>query len=308
MFAFRQRSKSASDYDDEIKKCKNSMRECDHEDCACEEAEDGRLKIPRARQTRRSEPGIVCTDSDLESILSGRDVELRGGQRKSITMITKGFMIRGFLSPELARTTTHIDRDKVISVAEERRRISTGSFDLSPKDGKDTGRRLSNIDRERIVSWDEEKDFSIDPLVIGSVIETYLKKPAAAPSVPVGPSSPQFLAVPGTRVNRGASISVEEQRKGPGSELAKTLLARRTKSVDASAANSARLSSGGSLQPPSYLPLPSSSEKRYLTVDECDSRPRKLSLKSAVASERRHSTRLQTQAQIEKSFKEMTIV
>ena len=69
------------------------------------------------------------------------------------------------------------------------------------------------------MAWDEEKDFSIDPIVIGSVIESFLKQQEEKEENVQQSSSQRFLAVAGTEHvqhardhRRGASISVENRR------------------------------------------------------------------------------------------------
>lgn len=132
-------------------------------------------------------------------------------------------------------------------IFEKQRRISTGSmYNRSnnnnhhhakkhsslnlPDQGAGSGGSLTTVqppsassaafNRERIVAWDEEKDFSIDPIVIGSVIESFLKqqeeKENNNASVSAAATS-RFLTVEGGSGHqplhkRGASISLEKQR------------------------------------------------------------------------------------------------
>lgn len=262
---------------------------------------------------RHAEPGIICSDSDLYSILSGRDVDFnRNGHRPSISMVRKGLLIKGFISQELSQ---QIDRDRILMMAEERRRISTGSFETHNKDSGDRNspqakkkhsiHGMSNLERERVVPWDHEKDFGVDPIVIGSVIESFLKKHDNHSD------SNNFLTVPGARTERGSSLC--EMRKLSSPTLAKKVNSRRAKSVDVTGQGA----TDNIMAPPGILPVDSNSspkskshERRYLTVDEADVRPRRLSWKPVAPTEFRptHQTRLQTQAQIEKSFHEMTLV
>ncbi|TRY64065.1 hypothetical protein TCAL_16637 [Tigriopus californicus] len=317
-FSGRERSKSSSECDTMVKKQRKMSvfgYYKDREDRASTDI--GHLPADQnpflLHLPRHAEPGIICSDSDLYSILSGRDVDFnRNVQRPSISMVRKGLLIKGFISQELSQ---QIDRDRILMMAEERRRISTGSFDPQMRQSKDCSssknspqskkkhsiHAMTTLECERAVPWDQEKDFGVDPIVIGSVIESFLKKHDNHSD------SNHFLTVPGARTERGSSLC--EIRKLPSPTLAKKVNSRRAKSMDVNAPATASILPRPGILEADFNPKSKAHERRYLTVDEADSRPRRLSWKSVAPTEFRHThqTRLQTQAQIEKSFHEMTL-
>ena len=209
--------------------------------------------------------GVVCSDSDLSAILSGQDLgDTVGGHRRSLTLVRKGLLVRGFLSHEMTTREEEFKR---------RRRVSTGSL-VDPRfhavvdqggtsAGKQSSRslcrRLSQADRERMVAWDDEKNFAVDPLLIGNVIEDYINKKSSS-SPPANANQQQ-----GKRFSLRNQIldSVKEQEYGPGSPL----LQRRTRSVDAAC-----------------MPKQKRAMKQLIVVDEASppKHLRHLSLKSQV--------------------------
>jgi hypothetical protein len=86
---------------------------------------------------------------------------------RTLAMIRQGFNVRGFLSQEL----TAMNYSQEIIFDRQNKRKKTAS----------TRDSMTCIDKERIVNWDSEKEFVIDPVLIGSVIEAHLKKADAAP-------------------------------------------------------------------------------------------------------------------------------
>lgn len=178
------------------------------------------------REEEEDEMGVVCSNSDLRSILSGRDVDFdRTGHRRSLTMTRKGFKIKGFLSQEAAKArleelkvrrgrlqratslSDYPDPGLISEVFEVNKHGSkvgsekqsskynplarktscceidcdgvaaSGGKPISPAAAKSKSRlekSRARFGRSRQVSWDGE--MTIDPTMIGNVIETYLKK------------------------------------------------------------------------------------------------------------------------------------
>jgi len=98
--------------------------------------------------------GITCSNQDLRSILTNKDLTPTSGggdeikpRRKTLTLLQRGLEVRGFFDTENAMQWTKKQHQKVKKC---RRSVSM------------------------MVTWDNESQLSIDPSLIGASIETYL--------------------------------------------------------------------------------------------------------------------------------------
>ncbi len=132
------------------------------------------------------EGGIVCTDSDLTSLLTATKDQPMTNQRSpklsrassTRRSITQKLLTADFLTQE----AMGIDRMNREELFERRlRRISTGSMNNNANDqnknksASNRGQERSQLRRRNSLSWDHEKELTVDPALIGSVIEDLLK-------------------------------------------------------------------------------------------------------------------------------------
>ena len=130
----RRRCKSAPDFDEEQEvhtSAAEVIEEVPEDEYLCKDSANA---------------GIICSNTDLSLMLSEEKESsaegLKSVRRKSVTLVRKGMLIRGFLSQDVAV------RRELFGDTGQKRRISTGSCDLAmtsarPEETNSGGRRSS---------------------------------------------------------------------------------------------------------------------------------------------------------------------